>query len=449
MKKLYISHWFLTWALMALLLTSFFGVIAGFQYLYPTTFQSYLPFYKTRPLHVFFVVSWIILTLSSAIYFYISNEGEQLYSEKLANNHFILFIFVALSIITCYIFGIFGGREYFAFPPILAIPIILGWLFFGINFFKSLSKKVSDWPVYYWMWSTGIIFFALTFLESYLWLIPYFRDNLIRDITVQWKAFGALVGSLNMLMYGTSIFMMCRIQNNEETAFGFRAFFFYFIGLTNLMFGWGHHSYILPFQPWIRHIAYFISMTELIILGVIIWEWKKTTHSAQKYSFLLSYRFLLASEVWIFLNLILAILISIPAVNYYTHGTYITVAHTMGTTIGINTNILLAFVFYFARSELPHLIEKYTSFITRGLFLLQFSLLFFWLSLIVGGIKRSYWMYLSQDKISAFGHMQIETRPYLMMFALAGIGIFLAILSIVIPTLKSLLNTLKSKSTQF
>ena len=42
------------------------------------------------------------------------------------------------------------------------------------------------------------------------------------------------------------------------------------------------------------------------------------------------------------LNLVLSISISIPAINFYTHGTHITVAHAMGSTIGINTLLLLA-----------------------------------------------------------------------------------------------------------
>jgi len=46
-----------------------------------------------------------------------------------------------------------------------------------------------------------------------------------------------------------------------------------------------------------------------------------------------------------FLSLSLAIAMSVPAINVYTHGTHFTVAHTMGTTIGINSFLLLAFVF--------------------------------------------------------------------------------------------------------
>ena len=41
----------------------------------------------------------------------------------------------------------------------------------------------------------------------------------------------------------------------------------------------------------------------------------------------------MAADIWIFLTLVLAIAMSIPAINVYTHGTHITVAHTMGATM--------------------------------------------------------------------------------------------------------------------
>lgn len=58
------------------------------------------------------------------------------------------------------------------------------------------------------MWLTGLFFFLFTYMESYLWLFPYFRNNVINDMTVQWKSYGSMVGSWNMLIYGCSIFLM-------------------------------------------------------------------------------------------------------------------------------------------------------------------------------------------------------------------------------------------------
>ena len=93
-------------------------------------------------------------------------------------------------------------------------------------------------------------------------------------------------------------------------------------------------------------------MTELYIFGKIIWDWRNSLEDWQKNRYCNAYRFLFAADIWVFVNLGLALIISVPAFNLFTHGTHITVAHAMGSTIGINTMILLASIFYVIREEL-------------------------------------------------------------------------------------------------
>jgi nitric oxide reductase subunit B len=132
------------------------------------------------------------------------------------------------------------------------------------------------------MWLTGIVFFLFTYLESYLWLLPYFRNNIINDMTVQWKSYGSMVGSWNMLIYGSSIFLMDKITNNKDISYSKIAFVLYFTGLFNLMFNWGHHIYTLPTAPYIKHISYTVSMTELFLIGRIIFNWRNTVSTAKE-----------------------------------------------------------------------------------------------------------------------------------------------------------------------
>ena len=122
----------------------------------------------------------------------------------------------------------------------------------------------------------------------------------------------------------------------------------YFLGLFNLMFNWGHHIYTLPTEKYIRYIGYAVSMTEWIFFIKIFYQWKKSVSTIQKNYHYFPYRFLMAADLWVFLNMAQAILMSIPAINIYTHGTHVTVAHAMGTTIGINSMILLAACFEFS-----------------------------------------------------------------------------------------------------
>jgi nitric oxide reductase subunit B len=427
---------FIALALISLLGGVFFGSISALQYIIPGFLDSF-PFFKCRPLHVSLVVAWIFLSAIGGIYYYLPRYCNlPLFSSKLPKLHFWIFLVTGIIILICYIMGKFGGREYWEFPPLLAIPIVISWILFGFNYFKTVMKKVGQWPVYLWMWATGICFFLFTFTESYLWMFPYFRNNIVRDLTVQWKAYGALVGSWNMLVYGTAIFIMERIKGDETIARSKLAFLMYFLGFTNLLFGWAHHVYIVPCAPWIRYFAYAISMTELLILGKIIWNWKRSIEDSKKDFHLLPFKFIVASDFWIFINLALALAISIPAINIFSHGTHITVAHAMGSTIGINTMILLASCLFLivdvTKREFNKTAKKS---ITVGFFLMNIFLAIFWLALIYAGAEKG--KLIVQDKLS-FQEIMQHVNPFLTIFALAGLGIFAGLLMIVLPSLMAI-----------
>lgn len=427
---------FLAVGLIALLLGVFFGISAGFQYLVPDFIKEIVPFNRLRPFHVTTVISWIVLAATGGIYFYLPTVGKlPLYSKRLAGIHLAIFILTGVAIYFCYATGRLGGKEYLEFPSLLLLPILFGWLLFAINYYKSIVGKLANWPVYYWMWGTGILFMIYHLCEASFWLLPYFRGNYIKDLTIQWKAGGSFVGSWNMLVYGTAIFLMSKIKGDDAIGRNREAFFFYFLGLANLMFGWAHHIYIVPVAPWIRYLSYATSMTEWIILFHIIYTWKKSLSQSKKALFSLSYRFLAMADFWIFLNLILALLFSIPAINLFTHGTHITVAHSMGTTIGINTTILLASATYIVSLIKPHL-NLYSLRNRIGLKMFQISLLGFWISLLVAGARKSNWMYFSKGV--AFSQMQQSLHTVYVFFLLFGIGIFGGLLLIVIPILKQL-----------
>ncbi len=428
------SFIFILAGMIALVLGLIFGSIGAFQMIIPN-FLPEIPFFKARPLHVSLVVAWIFLIAIGGIYHYVPKYlGLKWHSNKLIKIHLWIFFGTGILIILSYLNGKFGGREYWEFPPIFAIPILFSWLLFAYNFYKTIFRKKQSWPVYIWMWASGIAFFFITFLEANSWIFDYISGNIVREITIQWKAYGALVGSWNLLVYGTAIFIMERIGKNTKLALSKTAFLLYFLGLTNLIFGWAHHTYVVPSASWIRYVAYGVSMSELLILGKIIWDWKKSISTAQKHFHLLPYRFLFASDIWVFLNLILALLMSIPGINILSHGTHITVAHAMGSTIGINSMILLSSVFYILKGD--HNQSRYLRFsksVHSGFWLLNISLAFFWLSLLMAGVGKA----MSSSSMN-FQEMMLKIEPYLTGFAYSGIGILIGLLLILIPAIISL-----------
>lgn len=430
--------YFIYIGLISLLFGLLCGLLAGFQYITPSFIKEFLPFNALRPLHTLFVVSWILLSAIGGIYYYIKPKNQ-----NLVRIHFWLFIITGIGIIVSYLTKNFAGKEYLEFPSYFYFPIVLGWILFGINYYKTMLSSFKNWPVYYWMWATGIVFMIYHFTEAHLWLLPYFRDHFIQNISLQWKSGGSYVGSWNMLVYGTSLFVMSKISNDDSYAKSKKAFFFYFLGLTNLMFGWAHHIYIIPTAPWIRYLAYAISMTEWIILFSIIYDWKKNLSKEKQTKFLLAYRLMILADFWVFLNIILALLISIPSINLFTHGTHITVAHSMGTTIGINTLILLSSIAYILESE-----NKFTFIsekrIRNGIKIFNISFFLFWVSLLLMGIKKGYWNFFSKNE--SFSQLQDSLHWIYVLFVSFGLGIFIGLYIIVFENLKNIKSISKNNS---
>lgn len=437
------AFYFLAMALVALLLGVFFGLFASLQYILPDFLKSLIPFNKMRPFHVTTVVSWIVLCAIGSIYFFLVHvEKLKLYSVKLVKIHLILFLITAVGIYLSLLTGKMEGREYLAYTPVLTVPILAGWGLFGVNYFKTLRKNVKNWPVYYWMWGTGIVFMIYHLCEAHFWVFPYFREHFIKDISVQWKSYGSFVGSWNMLVYGTSIYIMSKIKNDIGLARGKKVFFFYFLGLTNLMFGWAHHTYIIPTLPWIRYVAYGVSMTEWVILGHMIYSWKKSLTSTDKENYPMAYRFLITADFWVFLNLILALVFSIPTINFFTHGTHITVAHSMGTTIGINTSILLASLF-FILSNVKDKLQEQSFIIKAGFKLFNVSLFFFWITLLIAGVKKSYWMYFTKEIL--FSEMQDSLQLVFVAFSVFGLGLVISIVIFSVVMLDKIVQVVRVK----
>lgn len=411
---------FIQLGLSCLFLSLLFGLIGSLQYVFPNFLVKDLTFQKTRPLHVYLAINWIVCTAVGLVYYFMQEIKGKLFSPQISFIHFALQSFIILVAVIGFFLGYFNGREYLEFPVWLNTFILTGWVLFGINFLKTITPNFKEAPIYIWQWATGILFFLITLSEAQLWLLPYFNNNIVRDVTVQWKALGSMVGAWNMLVYGTSMYLLVQTSGNTKIAYTKEAYFFYFLGMTNLMFNWGHHTYIVPASGVVKNISYIISMTELLILAHIICTWKKEkVNKAQQYY--LTIKTIYIADVWVLLNLILALAISVPAINYYTHGTHITVAHAMGATIGINTFFLFAAIFYLLEAS-KNLSQK-ISVLSKAISVSHITLFIFWITLIAMGFTKMF----STINNDFFATTMNKLQVYFKIFSALGFVLFLSI----------------------
>ena len=432
-----VSALFIGTGLFALVVTALLGCLAAMQFCFPE-WSNLFPFHKTRPIHVALAMCWIFFTALGTIYYFIN---EKSFSPSLAFTHYFLFAASGVSIIGCYALGIFGGKEYLEYPPVISIAVFAGWLLYAVNFFRVLSSPFNKLPVYFWMWSTSVLVFVCAFIEAHLWILPYFGANVVRDMTVQWKSMGSLVASWNLMIYGIATCVMYQISKCEDALYSKKVFALFFIGITNSFFNWGHHTYVVPAQPWIQTVAYIVSMTELIILYVVIASCLKQMSEKSIDEHRDAYRFLKASDLWIVPNLILAILISVPALNVFAHGTHIIVAHSMGSILGINTMILFAGIYYIASQRHGELLLKYRSLTSSGFYLVNFSLIVFWIALLGAGYARA--KLTSEGQVLNFTAIQDAVQPYMFFLVLPGMAIFVGLVMLSVPAFASLSRTVR------
>jgi nitric oxide reductase subunit B len=132
---------------------------------------------------------------------------------------------------------------------------------------------------------------------------------------------------------------------------------------------------------------------------------------------------------------------SIPAINRYTHGTHITVAHAMGTTIGINTMILLATIGYILKIDKAT--SKQKEYIRKGTSIANLSLILFWLSLIVAGVLKGYRTVALQ--MTNFQEMMVPVMKVLHVFSFAGVFLLIGLGMVALQFLKILLQYKESE----
>ena len=416
-----IGIWLIRIALLLLLAGLFFGHLASESYRITEPKSGVMGFLSLRPLHVSSAYLGIITAGLGFLTLIIQKKRTSQFGTFLQYIHFTLWIIALTGIFYSYFTGDFGGREYWEFNPVWALPIFISFIVFLVFYIHQIGFKVK-WPVYYWMWLTGLVFFIFTFIENYLWIFPYFREHFIADMTIQWKVNGSLVGAINQIIYGVAFYLMEKISGDEKSSYQKLSFAMYFLGMFNLMFNWGHHIYLLPTEKFIHYIAYAVSMTEWIILIRIFYKWSKQIKENKQFYYFFPYRFLMAADYWVTINLSLALFMSIPAINLFTHGTHITVAHAMGTTIGINTMIIIAAAFYFIKPTFNN--SKWKQFGTITFWVVQGTLFLFLSSLIGMGIHRAIWQ--AGLTSESFSKMSSSSENWVLLFIIFGTILFLS-----------------------
>ena len=328
------------------------GGMLGALYSIPTlapAFQSLgLDLRQLRPIHTTFASAWIFLGGVAVVHRWLQDYGgTATRGDRVRLRIQVLsWALAGVGILATRILGRGSGRDYVGFHPVFSALILTGWLCFAWNFFRIAGPDFFERPLYLTMWGVGMLFFIVTFVEQHLYLLPGVFSNPLQDLQVQWKATGTLVGSFNLFVYGSIIYIGERISGNPEYGHSKVAYGLFGVGLLNSFTNFAHHTYHLPQDHLVKWISFAVSMMEITILCRATYDLWKLVRTTEDRVFCAARGSFAASKYWSVFILLSAVLISIPPLNAIIHGTYAVTGHAMGATIGIDTMVLIGAIIW-------------------------------------------------------------------------------------------------------
>jgi len=336
---------FIRGGLIAIAVTLAAGILSAL-YSVPSlapAFQSVgLDLRQLRPLHTVFASAWVFLGGVAVVHRYLQDQGPPTRGDRIRLRIQVLCWAIAgAGILVTLLLGIGSGREYVGFHPVFSLFILIGWLCYAWTFFRVVGPRFWEQPVYITMWGVGMLFFIYTFAEQHAYLIPGIFADPLQDLRIQWKATGTLVGSFNLFVYGSVIYIGERISRDRAYGHSNTAYALLGIGLLNSFTNFAHHTYHLPESRLVRWISFVVSMLEIIVLTRAVYDLWKLVRNPEDRAFCAARSFFTASKWWTCAIVFSAVVISIPPLNAIIHGTYAVTGHAMGAMIGIDTMILL------------------------------------------------------------------------------------------------------------
>jgi len=417
---------FFVLAASAFIMTLIVGLIASLKVAIPSISHTVLAFERIRPLHTLFPIVGVLSGIFGWISF-MSHKQPKKYTLFITWFSFALLAFFVSGASLSLLMGQFSGREYFSWPPIFSIPLVMSLLLMVSLVFNRIRFLSQLSPEGFWLVGFGLIFITIGLSESILWLMPTIGTNIVKDLTVKWHSIDTFFAGLNAFLYGVGVFIL------QKKPKPLRKMPLYLIAIGGLLFTFGHHHYISPQPNILKILALIASMIGLFSFIKHYRFYKKTKLKKENTS---HYDVLFRTvELWTIVSFGTGILFAIPQVNLVVHGTYLVVIHAMGSMIGVE--LILVFIAGFSIFKIESIAAQNR--IKVAVKLLNISLVLMWVLMSVVGLIKGFMRFES----SFYEYNQI-LQNFLYLLPVLGLILFVAISILCIELLQVLLKPNKA-----
>lgn len=382
----------------------------------PQALVDTFSFATSRALHTNLLVAWLLLGFMGGTYFILPEECEcELFSVKLAWAQLVLFAGAAVAAVVGFLFGWTQGKPLLEIPVPLDLVIVVSALMYIANVVLTIAKAKHRSLIQY-MLAAGVVFLALLYLIG----IPFFK-NLNADYYYWWWVIHLWVeGAWELITASLVAFVILKTTGVDrkvvEKWLYVETGLFLFTGLV----GTGHHYYWIGAPDyWLWWGGIFSALEPLPIALMVADTWlhvrerKDITVNPLMWVYIVGmaiYHFF-GAGVWGFFH-------TLPPINYYTHGSQITVSHGHMAFFGAYALVNLT-IYYYALPQFKG-IKRYDERLGQwGFWNMCLSMFFLCLIFLIAGVLQTY-----LERFLDIGYMTAHSTMMFWFKIALGLGVW-------------------------
>jgi len=412
-----IAHWYFKIALVLFVLQVVLGLWLAFNYTFtvPQPIVDVFPFATARAIHTNLLVLWMLLGFMGGTYFIVPEEtGSEIFSTRLAWLQLIILVATGVIAIIGFLFGWTKGRPLLEIPPPLNYLVVAGALIFLFNIGMTIFRA-KRWTVIQGMLLGGLVFLALL----YLFGIPSYRNEVIDWYYWWWVIHLWVEGAWELITAAIMAFVLMKLTGVErkvvEKWLYVEIGLFLFTGIA----GTGHHYYWIGAPGyWLWVGGVFSALEPLPILLMVIDTMHHVKHRQSQIVNPHTWTLAVGCAVFHFIGAgIWGFAHTLPQINYYTHGSQVTVSH--GHLAFFGAYALLNFtVFYYAIPKLKGIAVYQPTRAKFGFWTMCSAMMLMGLTFGIAGVLQSY-----LERGLGMGYMTAQSymRPWMGVTMILGV----------------------------
>ncbi len=413
-----VAYWYFTIALLLFALQVVMGLWLAYNYSFtvPQWIVDAFPFATARAMHTNLLVLWMLLGFMGGTYYIVPEETKsEIYSSKLAWIQLVALVATGVVALVGFVFGWTQGRPLLEIPRPLDIVVVVGALIFLFNVAMTMYKA-KRWTAIQGTLLGGLLFLALL----YLFGMPFYKNEVIDWYYWWWVIHLWVEGAWELVTAAIFAFVLMKLTGVDRQVV--EKWLYVEIGLflfTGIV-GTGHHYYWIGAPKyWLWFGGIFSALEPLPILLMLIDTMSHVKQRQKEIKNPLTWTIaigcavmhMVGAGVWGFMH-------TLPQINYYTHGSQVTVSHGHLAFFGAYA-LLNIMVFYYAMPKIKG-IEVYDP--TRGkvaFWTMSTAMMLMGLSFGIAGVVQSY-----VERMLGMGYMAAQSYMRLWLGVTFFLGIF-------------------------